>query len=156
MGADPEHVKTRNTLRAGGLVLTGVGGIMALIGLVDFFGSMNSFGPPKLFWMVFVGILLVGIGLKMTGAGYLGAITRYGAGEVAPVAKDALEYLKDPSHSSTDLVPCPECGTRGRPDARFCDSCGAAMGKICSGCSTRNDLDSKFCDNCGRDLAATS
>ncbi len=153
---DPGHETKRQTLRIAGVSIMVVGGILLAIGLVDFFRSLNSFEGPKLFWMVFVGLLLFGLGAKLAGAGFLGAFARYGAAEVTPVAKDALEYLKDPSHSSDDLVACGSCGTGNRPDARFCDSCGAAMGTVCSGCGTRNEAGSKFCDNCGNALVTLS
>ena len=153
MALDPQHEQKRNTLRALGFVLAAIGAIFSLIAAVDFFTSLDSFEQPDRFWMAFVGLPLFGIGMKLIGAGYLGTITRYGAGEVAPVAKDALNYLKDPAHSSDDLISCGSCGTKARPDARFCDSCGAALGTVCTECNTRNDADSKFCDNCGKPLA---
>lgn len=156
MSLDPQHEQKRQILRVLGLILMATGGILFVIGILDFFQSFGSLesGPPKRFWMAFVGLLLFGVGTQIAGMGFLGLFTRYGAGEVAPVAKDALQYLKDPSHTSQDLIACPSCGTRNRPDAHFCDSCGSALGVACPACSTRNDADSKFCDNCGKDLSA--
>lgn len=154
MALDPQHEQKRRLLRSVGLILTAVGAIFSLVGAVDFFSSFGSFDQPDLFWMLFVGLPLFGVGLKLTGAGYLGTITRYGVSEVAPVAKDALTYLKDPSHSADDLIACGSCGTQARPDARFCDACGATLGAVCGECKTRNDADSKFCDNCGKPLTA--
>lgn len=129
MGIDPNHERKRQSLRGVGLFLVALGAILLLVGLIDFFASWDSFEPPKLFWMAMLGMVLLGIGLKVAGAGFLGAITRYGAAEVAPVAKDALEYLRDPAHSADELVVCPKCGTHARPDARFCDSCGKSLGQ---------------------------
>lgn len=148
----PSHDRKRKGLRMLGISLMILGGGLAAVGFIDFFRSFDTFGPPRYFWMAFVGLPMFGVGTKIAGFGYLGTITRYGAGEVAPVAKDALRYLREEGHTEADLTSCRSCGTRNRPDAKFCDDCGAALGRACASCGTMNDRDSRFCDNCGSKL----
>lgn len=87
----PHHDAIRGFLRVAGplLMLAGVG-FMAT-GMVSFFSAFGSFdGPPRYFWCFFVGVPLLGVGLILSKLGYMGAISRYIAGELAPVAKDGF------------------------------------------------------------------
>lgn len=52
-------------------------------------------------------------------------------------------------------VTCVNCGPRPEADARFCSSCGAAVGgAACRGCGTALRPDGRFCDQCGTAAAA--
>ena len=62
--------------------------------------------PPKHFWMLFVGMPLVFVGVAMLGAGFMGTTTRYTAGEVMPTVKDSLGYVGIGAKQAT----CPKCG----------------------------------------------
>jgi hypothetical protein len=48
---------------------------------------------PTHFWMAFIGLPMIGIGTAMLKGGFVGAGTRYIAGEVMPTVKDSLEYV---------------------------------------------------------------
>lgn len=52
-------------------------------------------------------------------------------------------------------VDCTACGYRNRPGAKFCGSCGSAIGDVarCSACGAANPKGQKFCDACGRAFA---
>lgn len=149
---DPDHEERKKALQALGIGLMLGGGLFALIGGIDFFSAFGSDASPKLYWMLFIGLPVAGLGARLAGFGYMREITRYGAGEVVPVAKSALDYLKDPDTSEAELIRCPYCSVANEPDAKFCDSCGKPLGQICSSCGTHNDADSRFCDNCGKAL----
>jgi hypothetical protein len=116
---------------AGPLVLLVAIGFM-VVGLVDFFGSMDSFEGPTRFWMLFVGIPLLAVGGWLCQAGYAGAAARYASGELSPVVKDSATYLSDGE------------GVLG---------VGRSSGPFCRGCGVRNDGDARYCDGCGRSLA---
>jgi ribosomal protein L40E len=171
---DPGHKSIRNVLRIVGPIVTAIGLILILIGFVSFFRSVGSFGPPKYAWCPFVGMPLLFVGIVMTSAGYMGKMMRYQAQEVAPVAKDTLNYMADGtrdgiktvagaigqglreggfgSSSSTETkVRCHKCNALNEVDAKFCSRCGQALtkSKPCPQCSEMNDPDARFCDNCG-------
>jgi len=45
---------------------------------------------------------------------------------------------------------CPACEHEVRPDARFCDGCGARLRRDCPNCSRELRLGARFCDGCGQ------
>jgi hypothetical protein len=89
----PQHNTIRTMLRVGGPVVAGLGLIFTIVGFGSFFSSFGSFDPPRYFWCAFVGLPLLFVGFVMCMFGYLGAFYRYFAGEAAPVAKDAVNYM---------------------------------------------------------------
>ena len=97
------------------------------VGLADFFAADDE--PPQKFWMLFVGLPLVAVGLWLAGAGFGGAAARYAAGEAAPVARESLDYLtrNHPADEPTGGPYCRACGTRNDATASFCDSCGKSL-----------------------------
>jgi TonB family protein len=52
---------------------------------------------------------------------------------------------------------CSFCHTENRPDAQFCDHCGASLVKMlyCRHCQTENRTTAKYCDRCGTPLIPT-
>ncbi len=141
----------RTGLRVGGAVLAGIGLILTVIAFADFFGSMGTFAMPTKFWMGFIGLPLIAIGVAMMRAGYLGTATRYVAGEVAPTVKDALGFIG----IGPAQVTCAKCGGTSGPEARFCDHCGAPLSISCPSCGHSNDADATFCAECGKALPAS-
>lgn len=89
---------------------------------------------------MWVGVLVLCVGISCLKAGFLGAATRYVAGETMPVVKDSLEYLTD-GEGIINL---------GRAqDSVDGFTSTAASGPFCTHCGTRNDAAARFCDNCG-------
>ncbi len=163
--------QTRENLRSIGILVTAVGAIFTLVGLGSFFSAFGSFEPPRYFWCAFIGMPLIGLGTSLMRYGYMGAVTRYVAGEVAPVAKDTINYLADGTDGALQtigkavgagmaasagqsvdaLVRCHKCNRENARDAKFCSQCGAALQKAkqCPHCGELNDPDARFCDDCG-------
>src|SRR4051794_35937863 len=50
---------------------------------------------------------------------------------------------------------CLACGLENRPEARFCNGCGAALAVRCASCGQVNPPGSRFCDACGHGLVAS-
>lgn len=170
---DPGHESTRNLLRAVGPVVAVVGGLFMLVGFVDFFSSFGGMEPPRLFWCLFVGMPLLGLGLGMTKAGYLGRITRYMSQEITPVATDTFNYaaretrdgIRDVAQAVGEglrgvnaapvVARCTRCLHENEPDARFCSQCGSPLSarRVCPGCGDESDAKARFCDNCGQTLS---
>lgn len=57
-----------------------------------------------------------------------------------------------PAPAPAEELVCPGCGTLIGPGARFCSSCGTAVGKVCPSCGTPVQSDDRFCASCGRGL----
>lgn len=168
---NPAHRTQRTGLRAIGAVLAIGGGILAAIGLVSFFSAFGGGGTPSLFWCAFLGLPMLGIGLQLLRAGYIGTIARYVAGETAPVAADTLDYLADEAAPAVQSVaaslraglqtptgaacrPCRQCQHGNDADARFCEQCGTPLQQPqrCPKCRAENQADARFCDACGERL----
>jgi len=135
----------RNVFRVVGLVVLVVAVSFLVIGLEDFFASSDSFDGPHRFWMVFVGVLGLAIAGWCLQAGFMGAATRYAAGETMPTVRDSASYLTDGEGvlgvgRTVDDTASPSATER-------------ATGPFCSTCGTRNDTDASFCDHCGAALA---
>lgn len=91
--------------------------------------------------MIFMGVMLLSIGLACLRAGFLGATTRYLAGETMPVVKDSAAYLTDGE------------GFMGIGKVTPGATANPSSGVFCSKCGTHNDAGAHFCDNCGSALA---
>jgi hypothetical protein len=131
----------RTAFRVVGVVLLVVALGLLATGLQDFFSTSDSLEGPHKFWMIFVGILMLGPAGWCLQAGFMGAATRYAAGETMPVVKDSASYLSDgrgilgvgrtaSTEPAADTVPgtyCSHCGTHHDDGAKFCDNCGAAL-----------------------------
>ena len=135
------QARYRTAFRAVGAVLMVVGIVVFIYGITSVFGSEDM--PSGLQIVSFIGgFLVIGVGLMCLQAGFMGAAARYGAGETMPVVRDSASFLSDGegilgagrtvadrSATSTATGPfCSRCGVRNDADARFCDSCGSALG----------------------------
>jgi zinc ribbon protein len=129
----------RNVFRVAGVVVL----VAALYFLVTgFHDLMTTDGEPTKFWMMFVGIFGLAVAGWCLQAGFMGAASRYVAGETMPTVKDSAAYLSDGE------------GVLGV--GRTVDDAQKAQavtGPYCSTCGTRNDADASFCDSCGAALA---
>lgn len=142
----------RSALRIVGPLLAGIGLLLVIAAMADFFSAFGSFSaePPRNFWMGFVGIPLLGVGIAISRFAYLGPASRYVAGEVTPVLRDTLGAL---GIGEKERV-CTACGARNDADSRFCDACGKPLSQACPSCGAQNDPDARFCDSCGNPLSA--
>jgi hypothetical protein len=133
----------RIVFRVVGLVLLVAALGLLAVGLQNLFSTADSFDGPDKFWMVFVGILLLGPAGWCLQAGFLGAASRYVAGETTPVVKDSAAYLSD----GRGILGV------GRTVGDHAHEQAAATGPYCSTCGVRNDADASYCDGCGAALA---
>lgn len=172
---DPKHDKIRAALRIVGPATFGVGLVFIAIGLVSFFRAFGGFAPPRYFWCAFVGIPLAWLGAALSQFGYLGAVGRYIAGELAPVQKDAFNVVAHGVRPGVESLAramgrglasvigkdeadqgsrCPQCDAPRDALARFCGRCGASFGKkVCSACGQGNPPENNFCGHCGERVA---
>jgi hypothetical protein len=139
---DPKHPTTRGVLRVLGPAVAGVGLVLVVVGVGSFFSAVGSFGPPRYFWCVFLGIPLLFVGTAMCMFGFLGALARYVSGEAAPVQKDTFNYLAGGTREGVRAiasavgeglaagkaaVTCHRCGHGNAAGGSFCSKCGSAL-----------------------------
>lgn len=169
---DPGHGNVRRALLIVGPTFLATGAVLMVIGFASFFMAFGGSEPPRYFWCAFVGIPLLFIGGAMTSFGLMGKVARYQAQEIAPVAKDTLNYMAEGTregiktvagaiagglregglgNGSQTMVRCHKCNALIEAEAKFCGRCGQAVGKTkaCPQCRELNDPDARFCDNCG-------
>lgn len=157
-----QHEKIKRKLKIIGIILTSVGAVCALVGLISFFISFsNMSGPPHLFFLCFIGFPMLGIGIAMLGYAYKREITRYVKDESVPVVNEAGEELKPAVKAIAQAVRegtqdrqekiC-SCGAHNPADHNFCDKCGKPLSKICPNCGAVQDSDDAYCGKCGAKL----
>jgi hypothetical protein len=145
---DPKHRATRKILRTLSPALAVVGLLLILVGMVSFFSAFGTFGPPRYFWCVFLGIPVLFVGVVLCLMGFLGSLARYVSGEAAPVQKDTFNYLAEGTKGGVKTLAqalgeglaaemgrdgkakthCPRCEHGNDADAKFCNKCGAPLG----------------------------
>ena len=160
------HKETKKKLKLLGGICLVVGGICALIGFVDFFGAIGGEGFPTLFFLLFIGIPLIGIGGNLLSFGYRGEILRYNKNESIPVIKEAGSdlaptvkeladaYREGKNEKSEEGVIC-SCGAVNSKTDRFCKNCGKELTRKCPHCGATIAPDCKFCTQCGARLTDT-
>ena len=143
-------------------MLLGIGAILVIITMVDFFGAFASFQDdpfqsrgPRLFFLGFIGLPMVGIGLAMSGSGYARELGKYSARQARPGVRDMTSAVREGWDGGDDQRRCPECGESIEPGDRFCDRCGTSLAaeRVCT-CGESNDADAKFCSACGKPMTA--
>lgn len=184
------HVGTRQTLRIVGPTLLVLGILLGAYGLywATGMGDTKEMGEDGWFeegrangtkgmFFIFGGMGTGFLGIVLTKFGYMGAVARYSASEVAPVGTDTINYVGREAQpgltaigsaigsgmggmatgrggGTVTMVRCHKCNDENAADAKFCDECGTALAKTkaCTSCGELNDPDAKFCDACGTRL----
>lgn len=139
-----------------GIVLTVFGVGSLIFGFVDFFIAFNSqsFEGPKFFYMNFIGIFLIGIGILFINIGFRDEILKYRSKQVGKVINGVNEEVNksfvDLSNKSSII--CSKCKTPNSIDSKFCKKCGSSLVKTCPYCNCEINSDSLYCENCGMKL----
>lgn len=159
--------KVRKKLKTIGFICLFIGAPTLVVSFVDFFVSASMMTMPRLFFLAFIGLPLVGVGIGCLQHGYIGSYTRYVAGEVSPVAVDTANYLyegtKDNLHDLAATfgnsmqgkvieVTCHKCRHVVKSTDQYCDQCGAVLKRICPSCQASNDGDARYCRQCGKEM----
>ncbi|RYU12703.1 zinc ribbon domain-containing protein [Nocardioides iriomotensis] len=109
----PGEVRQRpvgqTVLRYGGGAMAVVGAVLLGTGAYDFL-TVDGFGMPTKFWMLMVGIPVLGIGLMLVNLS---------------VARAQVARLRE--GMAAGGRGCRTCGRQNDAAARFCDACGAQL-----------------------------
>jgi hypothetical protein len=151
---DQNHQQKRKFLRTLGPIILIIGLILLVIAISSFFSGFSNPGIGMMednkFFLAFIGMPLIFVGVAMTGAGFMGSVARYQASEMAPVAKDTVNYMVEGTKDSIKEVSksiqeginegngmmqssddaglfCTQCGRQQEADARYCKYCGHKM-----------------------------
>ena len=154
-----KHLKTKKKLKTIGPIVLAVGLVLAIIGFVDFFVSMGSFGTPKLFFMCFLGMPTAVVGGVITMYGYQREMGTYVKNESVPIFNEMGEEIapgvrniaQSVKEGIDETIVC-ECGAVNDAGSKFCKKCGQPLFKTCPYCGQEVDGDSEFCNHCGRKL----
>lgn len=159
---DPKHNEKKLKLRRIGIILLVVGGGFSLVGFVDFFASFAGAGMPTLFWCLFIGFPLLGIGGSLLKVSYLRETAQYVKDEGVPVTKDLYRDLKPEIKDFVNTlkgvdteqeIVCSKCGTRNDSDNNYCKGCGEPLAaERCPNCGAELDPNSTYCGRCGKRL----
>ncbi len=162
-----KHLKLKKKLKTIGMTLLVIGAVCAILGFGEFFITIgNGGGMPKLFFLCFIGLPMIGIGVGLLMFSSHGDIMRYTKNEAVPVINEAGEELTPAIKSVAGAVReglygepaktkrpvCPVCGVENQAENKFCDKCGALLKKVCPACGAEQDGDDKFCGQCGAKL----
>ena len=111
------HVRVRTACRVAGPAVFLLGLTLAVISAASLFASAGSFEQPQYFWLGFVGLPLMFVGGVLSVIGYAGAMNAYFLREMVTTVRG-------------HIPPCPHCRAVNAGDARFCKTCGAALGQV--------------------------
>lgn len=137
-----EHKKRRDTFRALGLIILGVGVLFFIIAVVNMFTITPFDDGPNYFWLGFIGVPLVGVGSYLCSLGFSGKVAEYQSREMAPVVKDVINYLAEEKQEGTETI----LHTAQKGNSTVVSA------KLCSHCNELNKMDAKFCNECGKPL----
>lgn len=144
----PEQKVTGNFLRKIGPLVFIAGLISVIIAAINFFMAFGGEGPPRFFWLFFVGMPLMFVGGVMSQFGFLGTFTRFVAGETAPVAADTMNYMADETKVAVETV----AKSAAKGIVEGIEAGKTAETNFCAHCGTSVKADFQFCPKCGKPL----
>ncbi len=169
-GFDPQPQHPQPILRLFGPLVMGLGIVMAVVGILNFFSSLRSLEPPTYLWCTMVGLPLLGIGASLAKFGRDETILRDLAEVVSPEARASLVMKSNAASPDVDSVQhgqstvmcgdgladsqtnlCGRCLAANPVAAKFCNQCGASLrSQTCSGCGASITPTARFCMGCGK------
>lgn len=136
-----KHLKQRTTFRILGPTILGIGILCSFIAAIDLL-TLSPFEEPKYFWLFFIGFPLLAIGFYICSLGFGAAIVKYQSREIAPIAKDTINYLANETKDGIETIA--EAVQKGKSTV--------VEAKLCNHCKELNKIDAKFCNECGNPL----
>ena len=149
----------KKALKIIGPILAVIGLALTIVGFVNFFTTLGDSSFPKLFFLSFIGLPLLGIGTGITFTAFRQEISKYYVKETAPIlnqaAKDIAPAIQTMTNAVkeglTEKVVC-SCGKENDFTDKYCTECGTPLVPLCPKCNAVLEKDAKFCDQCGEKL----
>ena len=157
-----KHEDLKKKLKIIGFCLLICGAVCAIVGFVDFFMTIGAGGGmPKLFFLCFIGLPLIGVGAGILTFGFRREIMRYtknesvpvineAGKEIAPAVKDIASAVKDGLNEKAATVVCPACKKENDADSKFCKSCGAPLTRTCHTAEAKSTVTPSFATNAAK------
>ena len=130
-----KHEKVKKNLKRIGFICLAIGAVLTVTAFVSFFRSIGSQSGefPRLFFLGFIGLPLIGIGAMLLSLGYRGELMKYAKNEAVPIVN--------------------ETGREKNPaDGKFCKNCGKALYRVCPHCGKEIPEEGSFCNYCGEKI----
>ena len=141
------HNRTKNILKIIGIALLLIGFTCMIVGFVDFFNAFTNMERPKLFWCLFIGLPLMGIGSGFSIFAFRREITTYTKQETLPVVEDTVSTLSNAINGQRCA-----CGQMNEATSNFCSACGQPLKKTCPTCGKEISTHDVYCSGCGNKL----
>jgi hypothetical protein len=145
----PKHSTTKTVLRVLGPLIAFIGLMLIVLGVGNLLSTAGTPEPPRYFWLVFVGMPVLFVGIVLCMLGFFGSFTGYVLGEAAPVQKDAFNYFATGTTEGVRAM----AGALGEGLAGGL-SAGPRPTVRCPRCNEANDADARFCKHCATPLVA--
>ena len=158
MEINPNHKQKRTIIRIVGFVFIGIAIILAISAFntpstkpEDFLSGnvgMNQIEKEGMSKFTKIGGAMFSgfIGFACLAFGYQGAVARYQAGEMAPVAKDTFNYMANETQDGVRTI-----GRAFSEGIKDSSSVKEIIYVLCPKCRTKNEDNSKFCKECEKD-----
>lgn len=148
-----EHPQARKRLKTAGFICTPIGAICIIIALIDFFICINKMTQPRLFFLFFIGIPALGIGLICLMLGFMREMANYSVNETAEARRKNIRIIKDEVKDfMDDSIYCPKCNCANKKGSKFCQQCGSLLESLCPKCGGKIESGAIYCPHCGEKL----
>ena len=146
-----KHEKVKKNLKLIGFICLAIGAVLTITAFVELFQSVGSGGFPRLFFLAFIGLPLIGIGAMLLSLGYRGELMKYAKNEAVPIVNEAGKEISpavravasavaEAKEESTNFIVCKDCGEKNPADGKFCKNCGKEIpeeGSFCNYCGEK-------------------
>lgn len=160
-----KHEKVKKNLKLIGFICLGIGAVLTVTAFVSFFRSVGSRSGefPRLFFLGFIGLPLIGIGAMLLSLGYRGELMKYAKNEAVPIVNETGKEISpairavasavaEAKEESTNFIVCKDCGEKNPADGKFCKNCGKALYRVCPHCGKEIPEEGSFCNYCGEKI----
>lgn len=158
LNLNEKHEQAKKRIKIIAFFCLFIGLVLTIIGFVDFFTSVANNTMPSLFFMLFIGFPLLGIGISLLAFGFRKEIMRYNKNESVPIINEASDEISPTINNiakafkNTSNVTCPFCHEANDKDSKFCKNCGHSLINICPNCQNEVDSNAIYCNHCGKKL----
>ncbi len=159
-----KHRKVKKNLKIIGFICLGIGAVLTVTAFANLFLTINrSDGFPRLFFLGFIGLPLIGVGAMLLSLGYRSELMSYTKNEAVPVLNEAGSEISpavravasaaaEVKNGNGDFIVCKACGEKNPADGKFCKACGKPFYRVCPHCGKEIPEEGSFCNYCGKKI----